>query len=112
MVRQFHAAGVETDVWKIEGLEKTEEYEAVIKQARSGGRDKVVAVILGRGADNAQVEKWLHAAAKAQGLMGFAIGRSIFHEALMALKEGKATKEEAVNQIAKNYLHFYEVFKS
>ncbi len=112
MVRQFQEAGVETDVWKIEGLEKTEEYEAVIRQARSGGRDNVVAVILGRGADNAQVEKWLHAAAKAQGLVGFAIGRSIFHESLMALKEGKVTKEEAVNQIAKNYLHFYQVFKS
>ncbi len=110
MVKQMQEGGVEPDVWKIEGLEETAEYEAVIKQAKSQGREHVVAVILGRGADNAQVEKWLLAAAKAEGMVGFAIGRSIFHEALMALKEGQINREEAVSRIAKNYLHFYKVF--
>ncbi len=110
MVKQFQDAGVEPDVWKIEGLEKTEEYEEVIKQARVGGRDKVVAVILGRGADDAQVEKWLKAAAKAEGLVGFAIGRTIFHQALMDFKDSKTTREQAVEKIASNYKHFYQVF--
>lgn len=112
MVKEMQDAGVEPDIWKIEGLEKTEEYEAVVKQARSGGREEVSAVILGRGADNVQVEKWLKAAARAEGVAGFAIGRTIFHEALMNYKEGKYTREEAINKIAENYLHFYKVFKN
>lgn len=110
MVRQMQEGGVEPDVWKIEGLEETFEYEAVIKQARMGGRDNVVAVILGRGADNSQVEKWLRAASKAEGVVGFAIGRSIFHQALINFKEGKYKREQAVDEIANNYLHFYKVY--
>ena len=112
MVAQMQKAGVEPDVWKIEGLEKTEEYEEIIKQARSGGRENVSAVVLGRGANQEQVEKWLQAASRVEGLVGFAIGRSIFHEALMQFKEGKITKEETVEKIGENYFHFYQIFKN
>jgi len=83
----------------------------VMKQARSGDRDKVAAVVLGRGADAAQVEKWLRAGAKVEGLVGFAIGRTIFWDPLVAMKDGKMSRGEAVKQIATNYKHFYEVFK-
>lgn len=112
MIRELQEAGVEPDVWKIEGLEDQAQYEAVIKQAQSGGRENVKAVVLGRGADNAQVEKWLQAGAKVPGVIGFAIGRTIFKDALGNLKDGKISKEEAVYQIAQNYQHFYQVFKS
>ena len=110
MVKQMQEAGVEPDVWKIEGLEKTSEYEAVVKQAQAGGRDQVSAVILGRGASDEQVEKWLVAASRAPGVVGFAIGRSIFHEALMKYKTAELTREEAVEKIAGKYLHFYQVY--
>jgi myo-inositol catabolism protein IolC len=110
MVKQFQMAGVETDVWKIEGLEKTEEYEAVVRQARVGGRDGVIAVVLGRGADDKQVEDWLRAAAKAKGVEGFAIGRTIFHDALVAYVKNDLTKEQAVEAIAEKYWHFYQIF--
>lgn len=110
MVKQMQEGGVEPDIWKIEGLEKTEEYEAIIEQAKSGGRSRVSAVILGRGAAEAQVEKWLVAAGRAKGVVGFAIGRSIFHEALMDYKTGKLSREEAVEKIANKYLHFYQVY--
>lgn len=110
MVKEFQDGGVETDVWKIEGLEKREEYAAVVSQAQEGGRVGVMAVILGRGADNAQVDKWLMAAKTVPGMKGFAIGRSIFHDALLAYKEGRMTREDAVLDIAQNYFHFYEVY--
>lgn len=110
MVRQMQEAGVEPDVWKIEGLEKTSEYEAVVKQAKAGGRDQVSAVILGRGASDEQVEKWLKAASRASGVVGFAIGRSIFHDALMKYKTAELTREETVEKIAGKYLHFYQVY--
>lgn len=112
MVAEMQRAGVEPDVWKIEGLEKTQEYEDFMTQARSENRTQVSAVVLGRGADNAQVEKWLQAASRATGVVGFAIGRSIFHEALIAYKEGKLSREEAGEKIGQNYFHFYQVFTS
>ncbi|MDP3994197.1 MAG: DUF2090 domain-containing protein [bacterium] len=111
MVKELQDDGVEPDVWKIEGLEKAEQYEAVMKQARSGGRDSVKAIVLGRGAEWEQVEKWLRAGAGVDGVIGFAIGRTIFRGPLEGMKNGEIDKEQAAGQIAKNYQHFYEVFK-
>ena len=82
----------------------------MIKQARSGGRDGVSAVVLGRGADNSQVEKWLRAGAKVDGVVGFAIGRTIFKDALSKFGKKEISKDEAVAHIAENYKYFYEVF--
>lgn len=112
MVKEMQGGGVEPDVWKIEGVEKTQEYEAIVKQAKSNGRENVSAIILGRGADKDQVEKWLRAAGRAQGVAGFAIGRTIFHEALMGFKEGKITREETAEKIGQNYFHFYQIFSN
>ena len=42
MVRAIHElqdAGVEADVWKIEGIERTEDCQRVVEAARRGGRD-------------------------------------------------------------------------
>lgn len=50
-IRDCHERGVEPDVWKIEGLNRQEDCRAVADLVRSGGRDGVVCVVLGRGAD-------------------------------------------------------------
>lgn len=110
MVKELQEDGVEPDVWKIEGLEDQTQYEQVVAQARSGGRVNVSAVVLGRGADSVQVEKWLAAGSKVSGIIGFAIGRTIFKDALNAFKDGKLSSEQAASEIAKNYQHFYQVF--
>ncbi len=112
MIAELQAGGVEPDIWKIEGLEDPKHYEEVVRQARTGGRGGVSAVVLGRGADAAQVEKWLKAGAKVKGIIGFAIGRTIFWEPLLSWKEGKTSREETVRKIAENYKHFYKVFVS
>ena len=55
------------------------------RQTRSGeGREGVACVLLGRGASAAKVEQWLEAAAPIDGFIGFAIGRSIWWDALKA----------------------------
>ncbi|MBI4050652.1 MAG: DUF2090 domain-containing protein [Candidatus Doudnabacteria bacterium] len=110
MIKELQEGGVEPDVWKIEGLEDAKQYEAVIAQAQSGGRENVKAVVLGRGADPGQVERWLQAGAKVSGIIGFAIGRTIFRDALEGLKGGKLTREQASAEIAQKYQHFYKVF--
>ncbi len=110
MIRQFQEAGVEVDIWKIEGMTKPEHYEAAVAQARAHGRDHVGVVILGRGEDAAHVETWLRAGRSVSGVIGFAIGRTIFWQPLEGLRDGKITEEQASAQIANNYMHFYEVF--
>ena len=103
-------AGVEPDVWKIEGLDRQEDCEAIVEQVRSGGRDNVVCVVLGRGADDAQVDRWLRAGAPVEGYVGFAIGRSIWWDALKGFLDGSLERTDAADQIARNYLRFVSVY--
>ena len=112
MIAEMQAGGVEPDVWKIEGLENSNDYETLVKQIKSNGRDDIDAIVLGRGADDSQVEKWLKAGARVEGIIGFAIGRTIFWQSLVDYKEGKITKEQAAKQISNKYQHFYQVFNS
>src|SRR4051795_6406529 len=56
-------AGVEVDIWKIEGVDDRSDCEMLAEQSRSGGRDGVVCVLLGRGASDEKVDHWLRQAA-------------------------------------------------
>jgi myo-inositol catabolism protein IolC len=109
-IREAQEAGIEADVWKIEGLNKREDCERVSAQARSGGRDGVVCVVLGRGADREAVVHWLEAGAGVPGYAGFAIGRTIWWSALTDYIAGSASREEAAEQIAANYLGMIEAY--
>jgi myo-inositol catabolism protein IolC len=82
-VRELQAGGVEPDIWKIEGLETRADCERVVAQARAGvGREGVVSIVLGRGADIERVVSWLWSAAPVPGFAGFAIGPTLWKEAL------------------------------
>jgi myo-inositol catabolism protein IolC len=109
-IRDCHERGVEPDVWKIEGLEGEEDCRAVAEQARSGGRDEVACVVLGRGADREAVERWLRSGAGVPGFVGFAIGRTIWFEPLKAWMQGDASSGDAAARIADTYRHMVEVF--
>ena len=104
--------GIEVDIWKIEGVDDARECEAIVRQARRDGRDGVVCVVLGRGADNEKVDDWLKAAAPLDGYVGFAIGRSIWWDALKGFLDGSLQREDAAQQIGENYLRFIRVYES
>src|SRR5437588_5153381 len=104
--------GIEVDVWKIEGVDEPEECEMLAEHARSGqGRENVVCVVLGRGASTEKVEQWLQAAAPVDGFVGFAIGRSIWWDALKGYLESGLDRGAAASQIAENYLHFIGIYE-
>jgi myo-inositol catabolism protein IolC len=109
MIQELQKDGVEPDIWKIEGLENLKDYQKLVAQIKSGGR-QADAIVLGRGADDAQVEKWLVAGAKVPGIIGFAIGRTIFWQSLVDYQDGKISKDQAASQIAQKYQHFYQIF--
>jgi 5-dehydro-2-deoxygluconokinase len=111
-IAEIQDAGIEVDVWKIEGVEQRSDCEMLVAQARSGGRDGVACVVLGRGADDAKVDHWLTQAAPVEGFVGFAIGRSIWWDPLKAYVDGKIERLAGARKIAENYLRFVKVYEA
>jgi 5-dehydro-2-deoxygluconokinase len=110
-LQQLQDAGVEPDVWKIEGPERSEDCEKIVATAHSGGRDKVGCIILGRGEDDEKVHEWLATAAGVKGFIGFAVGRTDFWDALVNYRAGKITHDDAVARIALRYENFVGIFE-
>jgi myo-inositol catabolism protein IolC len=110
-IRELQDAGVEPDVWKIEGLERREDCEAIVAVARRGGRDRVGCIVLGRGQDEQKVREWLSIAAGVPGFIGFAVGRTDFWEPLVGWRAEKTTRGQAVAEIARRYREFVDIFE-
>ena len=108
-LKEIQAAGVEPSIWKLEGVDKPESAKAVVKQAQSNGR-KVGVITLGRGESKEKVQEWLKVGAKIHGIIGFAVGRTIFWQPLADHKLGKINRKEAVEKIAQNYIEFTELW--
>jgi myo-inositol catabolism protein IolC len=106
----FQDAGIEVDIWKIEGIDTQEDCDLIARTARQGGRDGVVCVVLGRGANDEKVDHWLRQGAPVEGYAGFAIGRTIWWDALKGFLDGNLEREDAAQQIADNYLRFVQVY--
>jgi len=104
-------AGVEPDVWKIEGLDRRKDCEKMVRTARRGGRDKVGCILLGRGEDDQKVHEWLATASGVPGFIGFAVGRTSFWNALVDWRANKITRDDAVNDIARRYVQFVDIFE-
>ncbi|MDQ3662944.1 MAG: DUF2090 domain-containing protein [Actinomycetota bacterium] len=111
-IRELLAQGIEPDIWKIEGLDKREDCEAISELVRSDGRSGVVCVVLGRGADDAAVDHWLKQGAGVPGYVGFAIGRTIWWDALKGYLAGDVSREDAAAQISANYRRFIATYQS
>ncbi len=111
-IENCQSFGIEVDVWKIEGVDEQSDAAMLAEQARSGeGREGVTCVLLGRGASTEKVEEWLRAASPVEGFIGFAIGRSIWWDALKGFLAKELDREAAAAKIADNYLHFVDVYE-
>jgi myo-inositol catabolism protein IolC len=111
-IEEIQAGGVEPDIWKIEGLDEQSDCEETAALVRSNGRDGVACVVLGRGADDDAVDHWLRQGAPVDGYIGFAIGRSIWWDALKGYIEGGLARDVAAAQISSNYRRFIDVYEA
>ena len=110
-IEELQAAGVEPDVWKLEGLDAPEDAATAARVARTGpGRAGVALTILGAGAPDDRVDHWLRVAAATDGFAGFAIGRSIWRDPVREHLAGTLSREAAAERIARSYLRFVDVF--
>jgi len=111
-IEALQDAGVEPDVWKIEGLERRADCENVVAAARRQGRNQVGCIILGRGEDDAKVREWLSIAAAVPGFIGFAVGRTSFWGPLVNWLAKKVTQDQAVDEISARYREFVTIFET
>ena len=110
-IEELQDVGVEPDVWKIEGLDRREDCEAIVSAAHRAERDKVGCIILGRGEDDKKVREWLTTAAGVKGFIGFAVGRTDFWEPLVNLRANRTTRQATVEEIARRYREFVGIFE-
>jgi myo-inositol catabolism protein IolC len=111
-IRELQDAGIEVDIWKIEGLDAREDCQRIAEQVHSGGRDNVACVVLGRGANDEAVMHWLRQGAGVPGYVGFAIGRTIWWDSLKGFLGGDVDRTAAAKQIAQNYQRMIDVYSS
>ena len=102
-LEDFQRQGIEPTSWKIEGLDSTTDCHIVADAALGQGRSHVRCIVLGRNAPEDRIERWLRAAAPVPAFIGFAVGRSTFAGPLREWRQGTATREQAVQQIATLY---------
>lgn len=110
-IHELQDAGIEPDVWKIEGLDRREDCVKVVAAARRGGREQVGCIVLGRGEDDQKVRQWLTTAAGVPGFIGFAVGRTTFWDPLVEYRAKKITREEAVRRITGLYRQWVDLFE-
>ncbi|MEO8032538.1 MAG: DUF2090 domain-containing protein [Gemmatimonadota bacterium] len=110
-IRTLQEAGVEPDIWKIEGLDRRDDCERTVAVARRDGRSHVDCIVLGRGADEKQVAVWLETAASVPGFIGFAVGRTTFWDPVADHLAHRTTREEAVSRIAGRYREWAAIFE-
>jgi myo-inositol catabolism protein IolC len=110
-MRALQDAGVEPDVWKIEGLDRRSDCADVVATAQRNGRANVGCIILGRGENERKVMEWLCTAAAVPGFIGFAVGRTSFWDALVAWRDQRMSATQASADIARRYREWVAAFE-
>lgn len=111
-IEELHQAGVEPDVWKIEGLDQRADCEKIVEVAHRNGGQNVGLIVLGRGASQERVTHWLQTAASVPGFIGFAVGRTSFWNAVVDFEAKRLSREAAAAQIAQNFEAWNQSFEA
>lgn len=111
MIVEMQEFGIEPDVWKIEGFEQSDAYKKIVTAARAGERNNVGIITLGRNETDEVVASWLRASNHVPGVIGFAVGRTVFLDLLLKYRKGEILRDEAISGIATKFVSFYKVFE-
>ena len=109
-ISEMQDAGIEPDVWKIEGLETVEGTTSVGAQATSGGRDAVRCIVLGSGETQEKVTGWLANASVVPTFSGLAVGRTVWREPIADMLAGRVTREVALRAMAHSFAALIDAF--
>ncbi|HNZ86470.1 MAG TPA: DUF2090 domain-containing protein [bacterium] len=96
-------------IWKIEGYEKKSDWDKVIKSIKIYQKNPKI-IMLGRGESLLLIKKWIKSAKGFKEIIGFAVGRTIFLEAISDFYKNKITRDEAIKKIASRYLNIINLW--
>jgi 5-dehydro-2-deoxygluconokinase len=105
VIEYLQDRGVDPAIWKVEGLDEHDDAVKILETAQRGGRT-AHCIVLGRHASQEDVDRWLRVSAPIPGWVGFAIGRTIWWDALDSHLHGRATRRETRERIGRSYLNF------
>lgn len=111
VITQMQSAGIEPDIWKIEGLETVDAAREIVEATQRDGRDAVRCIVLGRDAPQDRLDHWLRIAASVAGFRGFAIGRSVWEKPLEDRIADAIDDEGLISAVAENFTHFVHTWQ-
>lgn len=103
-LRDMQKHGIHPAIWKLEMLPTLKDWKKLAPIA------KAPMILLGHGASMKEVDDWVVTAAKSGVVDGFAIGRTIFFEPIKKYTEKTFTRKQAVDAVAKNYIHYVKLW--
>ena len=109
-IDQIAGDGLRPALWKIEGPESLQDAARIAEAVRAVNSD-AGCLVLGRGADDAAVRRWLAIAAATDGFTGFAVGRTIWWDALKGFAGG-GDAGAAVYAVAARYLDLVRYYRA
>jgi myo-inositol catabolism protein IolC len=109
-IGQIAGDGVAPALWKIEGPESLRDAARIAETIRLADPG-AGCLVLGRGADEAAVRRWLAIAAATDGFTGFAVGRTIWWDALKGFADG-GDADTAVRAVTARYLDLVRCYRA
>jgi len=103
LIRQFYAAGIYPDWWKLEPMATQAEWAKACVAIEEHDPHTRGIVVLGLDAPEAELAASFEVAAAFPLVKGFAVGRTIFGSVARAWMEGDLTDAEAVAEMARRY---------
>ncbi|WBU56185.1 bifunctional 5-dehydro-2-deoxygluconokinase/5-dehydro-2-deoxyphosphogluconate aldolase [Paracoccus sediminicola] len=103
LIRQFYAAGIYPDWWKLEPMTTRAGWQNAIAAIEDHDRHTRGIVVLGLDASKEKLAASFDIAAGFDLVRGFAVGRTIFADAARAWIQGEMGDDEAVRQMADRY---------
>ncbi len=103
LIRQFYAAGVYPDWWKLEPMTSRAAWSSAIAAIEEHDAHTRGIVVLGLDAPEAELAASFETAAGFELVKGFAVGRTIFAEVARAWMKGETGDAEAVAEMARRY---------
>ncbi|WP_417691204.1 bifunctional 5-dehydro-2-deoxygluconokinase/5-dehydro-2-deoxyphosphogluconate aldolase [Roseibium sp.] len=103
LIRQFYAAGVYPDWWKLEPSVSAEAWQQTINAIEENDPNTRGIVVLGLDAPEEELAASFDVAAGFPLVKGFAVGRTIFGDAARAWLKGEMNDTAAVDQMAERF---------
>jgi myo-inositol catabolism protein IolC len=94
-IAQLLDAGVDPDVWVIEGFEREDEYREVVKTAARGGRP-ARSFVRAAGHSDSTTRDLMSVGLSVPGILGVVLPRAPFWESAVAWMSGRTTRAVAV----------------